>query len=473
MVGSGLPRRGVLTAGALALLAGCSRTGAGPETRTTPSGPTSSATTAAEVDPDAPTRAQVAALLTRRADGLRRGDAAASSAVYAAAVREAVAAVDARAAALGLAEVDLTLLDVRPVDASAAGAASGNTSGAAGDGERTPVPTHEAAVATAVRITGEGRAAGGTQRVGLVRSAGGDAEGGGDWVLVPAVEPGVPQPWELGDVEARRVDTGVVVRVAVGAEDGGTAEATDRADQLSANVAEDLPDATARVRRHWGTDWPDGTAVVVCSTPVAAGRLAGVDAERALALDALAVGLDGTLPGGGPAGVRVVVQPSGFGALSRLGQQVTLTHELVHVAARAGTTASLPVWLVEGYADHVARLDRGLDPRRLAVALLDAVAAGRSPEVPDETAYASTDPAELQIAYASGWTLVTSAARAVGTPAVTAFYRDLARPTGPAPDPADLPDRVDAAARRHLGASFAEVRDRWVAEVRGGLADWT
>jgi len=70
--------------------------------------------------------------------------------------------------------------------------------------------------------------------------------------------------------------------------------------------------------------------------------------------DAIA-GLAATVDGGSVRGtpVRVYLNPGVFGALSREGAQVVLTHEATHVAVGA-PYAAMPLWLLEGFADYVA-----------------------------------------------------------------------------------------------------------------------
>jgi hypothetical protein len=231
------------------------------------------------------------------------------------------------------------------------------------------------------------------------------------------------------------------------------------AGEVADQVAADLPDATARVDAAWGWDWPRGTAVVVLPTAAEVTRFAGRDPSGRL--DAVAVGLDADLPDGAPAGVRVVLSVERFAALSPLGRTITLTHELVHVATRATPRAAdavVPTWLTEGYADHVARLDRDVPATALAAPLLSA---GGVPQVPVDAAFTGSDGAGVQVAYAAAWTLVTSAARVAGTPAVTALVRAVRGGRA-----------LDDACRATLGRSFADVVATWRGDVAEDLVGW-
>ncbi len=341
------------------------------------------------------------------------------------------------------------------------------------------------------RVAGEGREVAAAVRARLVR-------GDDGWEL--GALDGAVQPWDLGDVRAQPTGAGPVLLVrpdgtgsdgtgsgatgSGGAGSGGAGRAA--AELVAADAAEDLPAAAARVDAAWGADWPRGTAVVVVPAAAAAARLAGLNPARAAALDAAAVGLDAALPDGAPAGVRVVLVAERCARLTRAGRTATLTHELVHVATRATATARpgpdgarpVPRWLAEGYADHVARRDLGVPAALLAAPLLDeldaraARGAPAEPAVPSDADLTATGP-RLQVAYAAAWTLVTSAARAAGTPAVTALHRRLATaPADGGEGPAPAAQRLDAACRAALGAGWEEVVRTWRADLAGRLVGW-
>ncbi|NAZ77542.1 hypothetical protein GTQ99_19305 [Kineococcus sp. T13] len=150
------------------------------------------------------------------------------------------------------------------------------------------------------------------------------------------------------------------------------------------------------------------------------------------------------------------------------------------MATRASATARpaaagerpLPRWLGEGYADHVARLEHPLPAPDLAAALLAAARTGRPPAVPADGDFERTGE-ELQVAYAAAWTLVTTAARHAGTPAVTALHRDLscAEADGGAPG-GPVAARLEGACRRRLGTGFDDLVATWRSEVAAGLVGW-
>ncbi|WP_432562829.1 hypothetical protein [Kineococcus sp. SYSU DK003] len=343
---------------------------------------------------------EVRAALDARGRALLAGDLDAAGAGYAAADRDALRRTDGRAVAAGLAEwaVDGVRVSAGQVDGT-----------------------------LRVRVQGEGRAVAGSFRAGW------------DGRLQAAT--GAPQPWDLGDVTATVVEGGVVLQVGPG-------------DDVGRQVATDLRGATRRVDAVWGPDWPRGTAVVVVPTAADVAELA---AGAGQGLDAVAVGLDADLPDGRPAGVRVLLSTERFAALTQVGRRITLTHELVHVATRATRQVGVvPRWLTEGYADHVARLGEDVPATALAAALLMQPAL---PQVPADDDF--TDAGTLPVAYAAAWTLVTSAARVAGTPAVTALVRAVRAGAS-----------VEDACRERLRRDFADVVATWRADVAGHLVGW-
>ncbi|WP_432484319.1 hypothetical protein [Kineococcus esterisolvens] len=331
-----------------------------------------------------------------------------------------------------------------------------------------------------VRVAGEGREVAGRFGAALVPRDGG-------WALALPDPACTPQPWDLGEVRAHRVAGGTVLLVrpagfagATGTGEAGGVGEAEQAEEVARRVAADLPGAAARVDAAWGAGRPGGTAVVVVPTTSELARLAGLGPGRAAALDAVAVGEDSALADGAPAGVRVVLAADRCARLTPAGRTATLTHELVHAATRATATARpgpdgtrpVPRWLTEGYADHVARRDLDVPAALLAAPLLEAVAGGASPAPPEDADFDGTG-RQLQVAYAAAWTLVTSAARVAGTPAVTVLLRSLstAPELGGAPA-APRGQRLDAACRAVLGAGWADVQRTWRADVAAGLVGW-
>lgn len=89
--------------------------------------------------------------------------------------------------------------------------------------------------------------------------------------------------------------------------------------------------------------------------------------------------VDGTTAPGSP--VHVFVNDAVFSGLSEHGAQVVITHEAVHVATGAAAQQGVPLWLTEGFADHVALLDSDLP---MSVTAAQVIARVRRDGLPDE-----------------------------------------------------------------------------------------
>lgn len=137
------------------------------------------------------------------------------------------------------------------------------------------------------------------------------------------------------------------------------------------------------------------------SSEVAA-QVVGDDGLGAVAALATAVGGSDA---DSPAPVHVVLDPPRVGALSATGAVALLTHEAVHVVARAPYT-DLPVWVEEGWADAVAWADDDVSGWQQAEPLLARIRDGDDViTVPTDEAFAATDEADLSVAYALAWSL--------------------------------------------------------------------
>ncbi len=131
---------------------------------------------------------------------------------------------------------------------------------------------------------------------------------------------------------------------------------------------------------------------------------------------------DGSLASGAP--VRVFVNPVVFGRLKERGAQVVMSHETTHVATDA-TFASMPNWLLEGFADFVA-LDGAGVPVDLAAGQI--LARIRKEGLPDGLPTRSDlDPTanELGATYEEAWLACRFLAQEYGARAMVRFYRTV------------------------------------------------
>ena len=208
--------------------------------------------------------------------------------------------------------------------------------------------------------------------------------------------------------------------------------------------------------------WP--RRIVVLAPRSAAGwtRLVGSPPDPGGQVGAVTLGaVDGR---GVASGDRVVLEPGAFARLTEAGRGFVMTHECVHVAVRATTPGQVPLWLSEGYADHVAYAATGLTPARAAGGVLAEVRAGRGPtRLPDDGDFApGPDRPDVLATYLVSWLAVDHIAEAHGEEGLRRFYRAVAE--GGAAQPARA--TVDGAARVALGVSEQELTASWQAWLR-------
>jgi hypothetical protein len=153
-------------------------------------------------------------------------------------------------------------------------------------------------------------------------------------------------------------------------------------------------------------------------------------------------------------GDRVIVQPAAFARLSATGRLVVMTHELTHVATAGRRT--VPMWLMEGFADYVGYLDSGLPVRTVAAELAADVAAGRAAlgGLPGPADFAAR-PAQ---AYEEAWLACRYIAARFGEPRLVALYR------------AALREEIGAALREELGLTADGLTRAWRPWAREQLA---
>ena len=187
------------------------------------------------------------------------------------------------------------------------------------------------------------------------------------------------------------------------------------------------PARFARLAAHAVTDvrevlhsWHGSLVVEVPSSEEQLERVLGADKGEYSAIAAVTTTVDGSLASGSP--VHVFVNPKVFDGLGAKGSQVVLSHEATHVATDA-SFATMPTWLLEGFADFVA-LDHADIPLRIAAGqILRRVREKGAPTgLPtaqdlDPTAQA------LGATYEEAWTACRYLGRRYGEATMVAFYR--------------------------------------------------
>lgn len=151
--------------------------------------------------------------------------------------------------------------------------------------------------------------------------------------------------------------------------------------------------------------------------------------------------------------VHVVVNPTVLAGLGAAGAQVVMTHEVTHLATDA-VHARSPLWLLEGYADHVALRDTTLPLTKTAAQIAAQVKAKGAPQaLPSAAEFGSTAP-HLGGLYESAWRAVEVLVAARGEGTLHELYRRTA--TG---------EPVDTALQALYGFGEGELTRRWRADL--------
>ncbi|WP_328945077.1 hypothetical protein OG259_29930 [Streptomyces sp. NBC_00250] len=216
--------------------------------------------------------------------------------------------------------------------------------------------------------------------------------------------------WEQGDVAAVRGARSLVL---------GVGQKPERLREIAAAADRAVPAVSAA----WPADWAREVVVLVPGSLEGMGELLGAPGTSYRGIAAVTTGE--TRGGADAPADRVIVNPEAYGVLGAFGRQLVLTHETVHVATRADTTPSTPVWLSEGFADWVAYRDAGRTPAQAAPELGRAVRAGELPaQLPEDPDFAFGGDAEaLARAYEGGWLACALIADRWGEAGLTDFYR--------------------------------------------------
>jgi hypothetical protein len=170
------------------------------------------------------------------------------------------------------------------------------------------------------------------------------------------------------------------------------------------------------------------------------------------AIAAVTTTVDGSLGTTSP--THIMVNPGVFGGLGEAGSQIVMSHEATHVATDAATT-SLPMWLLEGFADYVALAHVDLPVSVTASQILAEVRRDGPPRsLPDEDEF---DPSNktLGTSYESAWLACRLLAEEYGEDALIDFYRAVAEGRS-----------ADEAFAQELGTDERSFTRRWRSYLR-------
>jgi hypothetical protein len=193
---------------------------------------------------------------------------------------------------------------------------------------------------------------------------------------------------------------------------GGPCTVRSHGEPLAADVLRTCRQAVPQVRAFRRTGWSGRVLVVV---PRDAAELVALAPEAG---DVTGVAAVATRD-------RVLVDPAGYRALSAVGRRVVLAHEVTHLALRAVTASSTPLWLVEGTAELVGLRGSGLRPAVAAQELAADVRRHRLPAaLPPDSAFSG--PGAPQ-AYGEAWLAVDLLSARYGDARLLAAYTRVGR----------------------------------------------
>lgn len=284
------------------------------------------------------------------------------------------------------------------------------------------------------------------QRPTFVRS-------GASWLLAAdddfeaAGEPSVRGLWDFGPVVVHRSEHALVL---------GHPGSRELLPELGAEVDAAVP----RIDAVWQQEWSRAVVVLVPDDTTELDRLLGGSTDlTSIAAVATAELVDRSDDGGDsftPVGDRVIVNPPNFATLGRLGRQVVMTHEVLHVTTRRATGPDTPTWLAEGLADYVGYLDTDVPVETAARALTDAVRAGRVPDaLPADFDFLGGDP-DITQSYESSWLAFRLLVDTYGLEASMRFYRAV----GASRD-AGAPAAAETAFATELGTTTQAFTAAW------------
>lgn len=152
------------------------------------------------------------------------------------------------------------------------------------------------------------------------------------------------------------------------------------------------------------------------------GRMLDAEPNTYASIAAVTATVDGSLSTGSP--VHIMVNPEVFADLGEEGSQIVMSHEATHVAVDAATT-SMPLWLLEGFADYVALARTDLPVSVTASQILAEVRRNGPPKrLPGKEEF---DPSNklLGTSYEAAWLACRLLAEEYGEKRLIAFYQSV------------------------------------------------
>lgn len=285
------------------------------------------------------------------------------------------------------------------------------------------------------------------------------------WTSYPSVgELGTTPPWDLGEVHALVGDRGVVLSWSDPAtpDDGSVpSQRLQEAQAWGGRVSTWVERGAVVVDSYLGTGWPRTSLVLAPATTEQYDALVpGPVPDRPDVFAAVTTDVQ-TEDGGGD---LVVLNPTARAELVEETWQVTVTHELVHVASGARYGDGQEVWLAEGLADLVGWstvVPATVDRDEVAGRLLERVAEGTAEvqELPEAEDFAAPDADVVGDAYEGAWLAALLLQDELGEAALLELYEDASE------GPGSPRQRTDGALRTATGDGREAFQARWTAYV--------
>lgn len=251
-------------------------------------------------------------------------------------------------------------------------------------------------------------------------------------------------PWDFGPAAVARSGPVLVL---------GHPDAAAALPGIAATAAAAVPAVSAVV----GSAWARAVAVFV---PSSAGEFTDLTGG-ADSTDVAAVSVVDT--SGGSRSARIVVRPDVLRTLSAVGLQITLRHELTHVATVATTTPITPRWLIEGLAEYVGNRGSGQPVAAAAADLGKQVRSGTLPSGLPKDADFGAQGRSLAVVYEQSWLACALLADRVGATGLADLYVAVGRTTAPDDTAFGL------VLKARLGLSLDQFVAQWRAYLRARL----
>ncbi|MFL6022566.1 MAG: hypothetical protein ACJ72O_04435 [Marmoricola sp.] len=206
-------------------------------------------------------------------------------------------------------------------------------------------------------------------------------------------------------------------------------------------------------------DWHGPLVLEVPSTEDGLERALGAPAAQYSNIAAVTASVDGSLVRSSP--VHVFINPQVFAGLGPRGAQVVISHESTHVATGA-TFASMPTWLLEGFADYVALVHSGIPVSTAASQILARIRKQGAPDHLPSTAELDPSANGLGATYEEAWLATRFIGKEYGESKLVAFYYAVSGGT-----------KVGAAFTSILGTSETAFVKHWRTDLKdlaGGMA---